>query len=97
MTIVILASARDDLATGAAFYESQAEGLGEYFRESLISEIDSLELYAGIHETVFGFYRLLAKRFPYAVYYSTDQKTIFVRAVLDCRRAPKFLRHKLNK
>ena len=66
-------------------------------RESLISDIDSLEIYAGIHETVFGFYRLLAKRFPYAIYYSTDQNTIFVRAILDCRRAPKFLRHKLNK
>jgi len=41
MKIVILPSARDDLAGGAAFYENQGEGLGEYFRESLISDVDS--------------------------------------------------------
>ena len=97
MKIVILASARDDLAAGAAFYETQGEGLGEYFRESLISDVDSLETSAGIHESVFGFQRLLSRRFPYAVYYSTDKETVFVRAVLDCRRDPEWLRRKLTK
>jgi hypothetical protein len=95
MKIVILPSARDDLARGVAFYESQGEGLGEYFRESLISDIDSLERYTGIHQRVFGFYRLLSKRFPYAIYYLSDQDTVFVRAILDCRRDPKVLSRKL--
>jgi len=30
---------------------------------------DSLVLHAGIHPLRFGFHRLVAKRFPYAVYY----------------------------
>jgi len=54
MKIVILSSARDDLADGFAFYEEQQEGLGDYFEESLFSDIDSLRLYAGIHRKVFG-------------------------------------------
>lgn len=97
MKIVILPSARDDLAGGVAFYASQGKGLGEYFRESLISDVDSLEIYAGIHQRVFGFHRLLSKRFPYAIYYSIDREAVSVRAILDCRRDPKALRRKLTK
>jgi hypothetical protein len=96
MKIVILPSARDDLAKGVAFYEGQGEGLGEYFRESLISDIDSLERHAGIHQKVFGFHRLLSKRFPYAIYYLNDEAAVFIRAVLDCRRDPETLSRKLK-
>lgn len=95
MKIVILPSARDDLARGVAFYESQGKGLGEYFRESLISDVESLERSAGIHQRVFGFHRLLSKRFPYAIYYLNDEDAVFVRAILDCRRNPMALRRKL--
>ena len=35
MKIIILPSARDDLADGFDFYERQQEGLGNYFQESL--------------------------------------------------------------
>jgi hypothetical protein len=46
MRIVILPSARNDLAEGFGFYERQQEGLGGYFLESLFSDIDSLHLYS---------------------------------------------------
>ena len=42
MRIVILPSARDDLASGFEFYEEQAEGIGSYFLESLFSDLESL-------------------------------------------------------
>ena len=96
MNIVILPSARDDLADGFQFYEHQQEGLGSYFLESLFSDIDSLRLYAGIHRKVFGSRRLLSKRFPYAIYYAEEPATIFVKAVLDCRRDPKFHRQRIS-
>jgi hypothetical protein len=95
--IVILPSARDDLAEGFEFYEKQCTGLGSYFLESLFSEIDSLRLYAGIHRLVYGFHRLLAARFPYAIYYSTEEGTVLIRAVLDCRRDPEQLRRELKR
>jgi hypothetical protein len=72
MKITILPSARSDLAAGSAFYENQQEGLGSYFLESLFSDIDSLLLYGGIQRKVFGYYRLLSKRFPYAIYLLTS-------------------------
>ncbi|HEX3890206.1 MAG TPA: type II toxin-antitoxin system RelE/ParE family toxin [Verrucomicrobiae bacterium] len=97
MKVVILPSARDDLADGFQFYGNQEEGLGGYFLESLFSDIDSLVLHAGIHLKVFGSHRLLSKRFPYAIYYSTEPKAIFVKAVLDCRRNPRFHRQRLLK
>ncbi|MDD5138726.1 MAG: hypothetical protein PHY43_00525 [Verrucomicrobiales bacterium] len=96
MKIVILPSARDDLADGFQFYESRQEGLGGYFLESLLSDIDSLRLYAGIHLKVFGNHRLLSKRFPYAIYYAGGSETVFVKAVLDCRRDPKFHSQRLR-
>ncbi len=96
MQVTILPSAREDLAKGFAFYDRQEEGLGSYFLESLFSDIDSLQLYGGIHVKVFGSYRLLSKRFPYAVYYSLEGKTVIVEAVLDCRRDPAWIRNRLQ-
>ena len=96
MKIVILPSARDDLADGFRFYENQGKGLGGYFLESLFSDVDSLRLYAGIHRIVFGSHRLLSKRFPYAIYYTKEPEMVFVKAILDCRRDPTFHRQRLR-
>jgi plasmid stabilization system protein ParE len=96
MKIVILPSARDDLADGFQFYELQAAGLGGYFLESLFSDVDSLRLYAGIHRLVFGSHRLLSKRFPYAIYYTKEAEKVFIKAILDCRKDPTFHRQRLR-
>lgn len=96
MRIVQLTSAQDDLARGFEFYEEQEQGIGSYSLESLFSDIDSLRLYAGIHLKVFGFHRLLSKRFPYAIYYTVENETAFVWAVLDCRQDPDKIRERLK-
>lgn len=89
MKIEILSSAMSDLLEGRHFYEKQSEGLGEYFFDSLFSDIDSLTLYAGIHPLFYGYHRMLSKRFPYAVYYKLKEKSIAtVWRVLDLRRDP---------
>jgi len=66
--IRLLSAAVEDLYEGRLFYEKQGEGVGEYFFDSLFSDIDSLTLYGGIHPKVFGYHRMLSKRFPYAIY-----------------------------
>jgi plasmid stabilization system protein ParE len=88
MKILILPSARDDLAEGFDFYERKREGLGNYFQESLFSDVESLLLYAGIHLKSFEYFRLLSKRFPYAAYYDIEGETICIWAILDCRQDP---------
>lgn len=89
MPVQILASAEQDLLDGHDFYEAQQESLGAYFLDSLFSDIDSLMLYAGIHpKHAENFYRMLAKRFPFAIYYDVQGEVITVVAVLDCRQNP---------
>jgi plasmid stabilization system protein ParE len=90
MRIRLLSSALEDMSASRAFYEKQGEGLGDYVLDSLFSDIDSLALYGGIHPTFFGYHRMLSKRFPYAVYYKLEEKSIVVVwRVLDLRRDPK--------
>jgi len=97
MRIKILSSAVQDLYTGRLFYEKQGEGLGEYFFDSLFSDIDSLVLFAGVHARVFGYHRLLSKRFPYAVYYTLEADLAIVCRVLDLRRDPDRIRQALER
>jgi plasmid stabilization system protein ParE len=96
MKVRILRPALEDLAAGRQFYDRQQEGVGGYFLDSLFTEIDSLVLYAGIHRIQFGYHRLLARRFPYAVYYRVVGSEVVVYRVLDCRRDPKWIRRALN-
>lgn len=97
MTIQILSSGRRDLADGRDFYERQCAGVGDYFLDSLFSDNDSLTLYAGTHRQVFGFHRLLSKRFPWAVYYRVDKSSnVVVYRVLDCRQDPGMTRAALR-
>ena len=97
MKLRLLASAFNDLADGRDFYERQGENLGGYFLDSLFSDIDSLVLYAGIHRQVFGFHRLLSKRFPYAIYYQIETgNEVVVYRVLDCRQNPRKTRTALK-
>jgi plasmid stabilization system protein ParE len=86
--VKILPRALEDLDRGRRFYARQRKSLGDYFLDALFADIDSLELYAGIHMKVFDYHRLLAGRFPYAVYYRVDGETCIVYRVLDCRQEP---------
>ena len=90
MKIRILTSAYNDLKKGRIFYSTQADNLGDYFLDTLFSDIDSLVLYGGIHQKIFGYHRMLSSRFPYAIYYKLDENSdIVVWRVLDCRQDPK--------
>lgn len=97
MRIKILSAAENDIEEGYSFYESQDPGLGSYFLDSLYSDIDSLAFFGGMHRVVFGYHRLLAKRFPFAVYYRVIDNEVIVFAVLDCRRNPSWIRERLMK
>ncbi len=97
MKLRIIASALQDLVDGYHFYEKQKEGLGNYFLDALYSDIDSLIIYAGAHLKVYGLYRALSKRFPFAIYYDRRGEEILVYAILDCRRRPSWIRSRVKK
>jgi len=96
MKISVSRAAQEDLLAGFRFYEQQAEGVGEYFLDVLFSDIDSLVLYAGVHPQIQGYYRMLSKRFPFAIYYKIERRTVRVWRVLDCRRNPVWIHKKLR-
>jgi len=87
--VVALEEVAFDLKIGEEFYEKQSMGLGNYFRDSILSDIESLWLYGGIHQKIYGLHRLLSKRFPYGIYYDLENNIVTVVAVLDLRQNPK--------
>ncbi len=94
--IQILSEAEADLEDGRLFYENQEQGIGKYFWDSLLSDIESLIIYAGVHVKSHGYYRMLSKRFPYSIYYDVSGNAVYVIAVLPERRNPNWIRSKLS-
>ncbi|MEK6405910.1 MAG: type II toxin-antitoxin system RelE/ParE family toxin [Acidobacteriota bacterium] len=97
MRIEILDQAEDDLIEGFHFYEAQRPGLGSYFLVNLYEDIDSLRINGGIHRRAYkDYHRLLSRRFPFAVFYKLLEGTVYVHAVVDCRRDPAWIRKRLT-
>lgn len=94
--VVVLAEAASDIERGIDFYEAIEEGVGLYFRDSIIADIRRLGLYFGEHRLHLGFYRALSSKFPYAIYYQDHKTARQVVAVLDLRRSPKWLQNELS-
>ena len=96
MKIRILDLAERDLQAGFSFYETQHVGIGDFFLDSIYSEIDSLLLYAGIHRKIFGYHRQLCRRFPFAIYYKLEGEQVFVWRVLDLRSDPIWIQKQIR-
>ena len=94
--VVVLAEAAADIENARAFYDSQCPGIGDYCADCLVSDIESLVLFHGIHLKQFGFYRLLSDRFPFGIYYRETETRTEVFAVLDLRRDPAWIRDELK-
>lgn len=96
MTVVVLEDAAEDVESGKRFYESRAVGIGDYFVESILSDLASLALYSGIHPVHFGFHRMLSKRFPFGIYYDIEGEMAYVYVILDMRRDPLWIHRELS-
>jgi hypothetical protein len=94
--VVVADDAVVDLEQARAFYECQEQGLGDYFTTCLLSDLEALAFFGGVHVLCFGFYRALAKRFPFAIYYDLTAELVVVVAVLDMRREPSAIRRRLQ-
>ncbi len=94
--VFLLKEAAVDLDEGRFFYDLQEKGVGDYFFDCLISDLESLRFYSGIHRKKLGFYRMFAKRFPFAIYYEIENDIVEVVAILDMRRNPSLIRSKLG-
>jgi len=94
--VVILRDVAEDLNDGKAFYDQSEPGVGDYFWDSLLGDMESLGVYAGIRNRSHGLYRMLARRFPYAVYYEIADDIAYIVAVLPMCRSPGWIRKRLK-
>lgn len=95
-SLTVTESAYEDLQKAKLFYDTQDVHLGDYFIDSLLVDLDSLRFYGGIHEKHFGYYKMLAKRFPFAIYYDIEAEEIVVHAILDTRQNPHSIESRLS-
>lgn len=81
--LVLRARVLGDVERAGRHYESQREGLGADFVASIEHAIASIQSgplrYPEVHR---GVRRILAQRFPYAVFFTLDDRTVVVLAVL---------------
>jgi plasmid stabilization system protein ParE len=94
--IIVLSEAASDIERGIDFYNAIEDGVGLYFRDSIIADIRRLGVYFGVHRIHLGFFRALSSKFPYAIYYRDHEETRQVVAVLDLRRSPEWVRDQLT-
>ena len=86
----------EDLKIAKDFYDEQALYLGDYFIDSIFVDLESLRFYGGIHEQHFAYYKMLAKRFPFAIYYDIEDDMVVVHAILDTRQNPSSIELRLE-
>jgi hypothetical protein len=94
--IIFLSDAIIDLEKGQKFYNRAQQGIGEYFYDSLISDVESLYLYAGIHPCHDGYHYMLSQRFPFAIYYELKHNMAIIVAILDMRSNPAWVHSQLS-
>lgn len=97
MKIEVLTQAKEDLYDGWLFYERQEPGIGDYFLASLSADIESLLVHHGYHRQFQGFHRMIARVFPFFIYYRVQGETIYLDAVVDQRRDPASIKRLLNR
>ena len=86
-----------DLLEGIEYYESKEEGLGLFFRHSVLADLTSLEILGGSHAMMFGLHRKLCKTFPYWIYYRMESSnSLTVVAIVGQRRGDEFLETRLG-
>jgi len=95
-SIKLLPEAYEDLEAIQLFYDTQAPNLGHYCTDFLVSELDRLSYFAGVHGKVKGFHRMLVQRFPLSIYYRIIDDSVTVVAILDNRQDPKHHMSRLN-
>lgn len=94
---IIAAEAEDELRRAIEWYEGQRDGLGGEFRrefEAAAQRVkDNPELYAAEDEA--GVCLCPIHRFPYALTYLDEPDRVWVVAVADQRRRPRYWARRL--
>jgi plasmid stabilization system protein ParE len=94
--VIVLTEAAAGIEGARDYYEEREAGLGEYCVSSVLTDLESLAVFSGIHSRHFGFNRMISTHFPFGIYYRAHGDDTLVVAILDLRRNPKWIRKQLH-
>lgn len=88
----ILSAAASDLAKAVEYYETRSSGLGSEFLDEFEMTVSRICRFPDAWALVsLEMRRCLMRRFPYAVFYSRNNKEIVIAGVADLRMNPEKL------
>lgn len=89
MRLIVRPEAEADIGDAYAWYESQRSGLGQRFLDELSRCLDHIQSAPKRYQPVRNeARRALLRRFPYGVFFVTDERQASVIAVLHMARDP---------
>lgn len=96
MIFRFLSAAEAELFEAAAYYEMQAQNLGENFLviiEAAVEEIvESPKTWPEIEN---GIHRCLIRRFPYSILYGIDDDEVVIVAIMHHKQKPRYWAERL--
>ena len=79
-----------DIEEAAGWYEMQRKGLGEKFLDEVVGALKKISanpfMYAVVHRNT---RRVIIHRFPFAIYYRIEERSLIVVAIMHGSRHPK--------
>ncbi len=96
--IRFMMEAAEELDAAIAWYEEQEIGLGREFRMEIEYLYELIQVFPGIgsHYQETDLRRVVARRFPYVLYYLDNPDEILVVAIAHGKRRPSYWKHRLR-
>jgi toxin ParE1/3/4 len=92
-----LPEVEEDVIVGYGWYEEKSPGLGEEFLRMFYACTNEILRNPLLYRKVYGeFRRRLLRRFPYAIYFTTQARQVVVFGLFHCARDPHTIRTKLR-
>ena len=96
-TLRFLPEVEEDVIAAYAWYEAKAPGLGEEFLRMFYACAGDIPRNPVLYPKVYReFRRRLLRRFPYAIYFRTEDNEIVVFGLFHCARDPRTIRAKMR-
>ena len=95
--LVVEPEAEADILDGYLWYEEQLSGLGSRFIEELDATFDSILLNPRSYpEVIPGIRRSLTRIFPYLAFYTLNDETIHILALIHAAQEPKYITERIG-
>lgn len=95
--VIIDPEAQQEFDEAYDFYESQTDGLGERFADTIEATLNSLVMNPRMHQVIYeSVRRSVVKSFPYNIYYREEEFGIRVIAIFHAKRDPSIWQSRIH-